>query len=82
MNSKKLNRIKVVLVEKDKKGTWLADQLGKSGYTVSRWATNKQQPSVEQLFEIANLLGVEVKDLLVSQDVAMQDKINNNSADI
>ena len=65
---KKLNRIKVVLAEKDLTNKWLGQQLGKSEYTVSRWTTNKQQPSVEQLFDIAKTLHVEVKDLLISQN--------------
>ena len=57
---KKLNRIKVVLAEKDLTNKWLGQQLGKSEYTGSRWTTNKQQPSVEQLFDIAKLLNFEV----------------------
>jgi putative transcriptional regulator len=65
---RKLNRIKVVLAEKDLTNKWLGQQLGKSEYTVSRWTTNKQQPSVEQLFDIAKTLHVEVKDLLISQN--------------
>jgi DNA-binding XRE family transcriptional regulator len=65
---RKLNRMKVVLAEKDLTNKWLGQQLGKSEYTVSRWTTNKQQPSVEQLFDIAKLLNVEVKDLLLTQD--------------
>lgn len=65
---KKLNRIKVVLAEKDLTNKWLGQQLGKSEFTVSRWTTNKQQPSVEQLFDIAKTLHVEVKDLLISQN--------------
>ncbi|MES4921747.1 helix-turn-helix transcriptional regulator [Hoylesella timonensis] len=73
--NKKLNRIKVVLAEKDLTNKWLGQQLGKSEFTVSRWITNKQQPSVEQLFQIANLLKVEVKDLLVSQDQISSDMI-------
>ena len=65
---RKLNRIKVVLAEKDLTNKWLGQQLGKSEYIVSRWTTNKQQPTVEQLFDIAKLLNVEVKDLLLTQD--------------
>jgi DNA-binding XRE family transcriptional regulator len=76
--NKKLNRIKVVLVEKDLTNKWLGQQLGKSEFTVSRWITNKQQPSVEQLFQIANLLKVEVKDLLVSQDQISSDMIQSS----
>lgn len=68
--SRKLNRIKAVLAEKGKTNKWLGEQVGKSEFTVSRWATNKLQPSVQQLFEIASSLQVEVKDLLVSQEEA------------
>lgn len=59
-----LNRIKVALVEHQRSSKWLAEQLGKSETTISRWVSNKIQPSVEQLFEIANLLDMDVKDLL------------------
>ncbi|MDO4957477.1 MAG: helix-turn-helix transcriptional regulator [Bacteroidales bacterium] len=61
-----LNRIKVVLVEKDKTGKWLAEQLGKSTCTVSKWCKNSIQPDIKTLNEIANLLDVDVKELLVS----------------
>lgn len=60
------NRIKVVLVEKDKTGKWLAEQLGKSTCTVSKWCKNSIQPDIKTFNEIANLLDVDVKDLLVS----------------
>lgn len=58
------NRIKVVLVEKQRTSKWLAEQMGKTEMTVSRWCTNKSQPSITNLIEIADLLGVDVKDLL------------------
>jgi len=61
---KNYNRIRVVLAEQAKTNKWLAERLGKSGNTVSRWATNKSQPSVEQLYEIAFALGIDVRDLL------------------
>lgn len=64
-----LNRIKVVLVEKDKTGKWLADQLGKSTCTVSKWCQNTIQPDLKTLNEIANLLKVDVKDLLTSNNL-------------
>lgn len=60
------NRIKIVLVEQNKTGKWLADQLGKSTCTVSKWCQNTIQPDLKTLNEIANLLKVDVKDLLVS----------------
>ena len=59
-------QVKIVLAEKEKTGTWLFEQMGHNISTVSRWMTNKVQPSVEQLFEIANHLDVDVKELLVS----------------
>ena len=60
-----MNRIKVVLAEKQRTNRWLAEQMGKSENTVSRWCSNKSQPSIVQLQEIANLLDVRV--LLKSQ---------------
>ena len=66
MEIQRYNRLKIVLVEKERTGTWLSEQMGHSISTVSRWMTNKVQPSVEQLFEIAHHLDVDVKELLVS----------------
>jgi DNA-binding XRE family transcriptional regulator len=63
---KQINRLKVVLVEQNKTGKWLAETLGKNEATVSRWCTNEYQPSLETLVEIAKLLKVDVKELLVS----------------
>ena len=60
------NIIKAVLAENDKTGTWLSEKMDRNIGTVSRWMTNKVQPSVEQLYEIAHHLDVDVKDLLVS----------------
>ena len=61
----KLNRIKVVLVEKQKTGKWLAEQLGKSNCTVSKWCSNTTQPDLNTLDNISKLLDVNIKDLLV-----------------
>ena len=61
-----LNRIKLVLVEQNKTGKWLADALGKTPSTVSKWCQNTIQPDLKTLNEIANFLKVDVKDLLVS----------------
>ena len=51
-------------LERQKTSKWLAEQMNKSEATISRWASNKTQPSVEQLFEIARHLNMDVKDLL------------------
>lgn len=63
-----INRIKVVLVEKKKTNKWLAEQLGKHAATISRWCTNSAQPSLETLLEIAKVLEVDPRELLVPID--------------
>ena len=65
-NMKDLNRIKVVLVEKKRTNKWLAEQLGKDPATISKWCTNTSQPDLATLLHVANLLEVDVKDLLNS----------------
>lgn len=69
MDEHKYNRIKVVLAEKDKTGRWLAEQIGKSNCTVSKYVNQKVQPDIKTLNVIANVLDVDVKDLLVSNRV-------------
>lgn len=59
-----LNRIKTILAERGKSNLWLAERIGKSPTTVSRWCTNDNQPSVETLFQIAQLLDVDIRELL------------------
>lgn len=61
-----INRIKVVLTVKNRKGKWLAEKLGVNKMTVSAWCTNKMQPHLSTLVKIAKLLKVDVKDLLNS----------------
>ena len=65
MSNETINRIKVVLVEQRKTNKWLAEKLGKTQATVSRWAGNKAQPSLDKLVEIARLLKVEARILLI-----------------
>ena len=64
-DTKDINRIKVVLVEKKRTNKWLAAQ-GKDPATVSKWCTNTSQPGLETLLQIANVLEVDVKELLNS----------------
>ncbi len=66
MQMKQINRLKVVLVEQNRTGKWLAETLGKNEATVSRWCTNETQPSLETLVDVAKVLNVDVKDLLIS----------------
>lgn len=68
MNQKKriYNRIKAVLAEKGKTNIWLAERLKMNKTTVSKWCTNDVQPTMETLFDIADTLDIDVRDLLVS----------------
>jgi transcriptional regulator with XRE-family HTH domain len=59
------NRLKVVLVERNKTSKWLAETLNMNPATVSRWCSNKTQPSLDTLSEIAKVLDVDIRDLLV-----------------
>ena len=69
-----LNRIKVVLVEQKKTGKWLADQLGKSTCTVSKGCQNTTQPDLLTLEQIAQLLEVDIRDLLVGTKLTTTSK--------
>lgn len=61
-----INRIKVVLAENNKTNKWLARELKMNETTISRWCTNRSQPSIETLLKIAKLLNVDIKELLSS----------------
>ena len=65
MGTTNLNRLKVVLVEQNKTGKWLAEQLGKSTCSVSKWCQNTVQPNLQTLDKIARILNVSIKDLLI-----------------
>ncbi|AXP83077.1 helix-turn-helix protein [Mariniflexile rhizosphaerae] len=66
MTSKRnYNRIRVVLAEQDRTNKWLAEKVRKNRTTVSRWCTNDMQPSVETLAEIAEILNVDIRELLL-----------------
>ena len=61
-----MNRIKDVLEEKGIKQKWLAEKLGKSFNSVNSYVQNRQQPRLEVLNEIAKILDVDVKDIIIS----------------
>lgn len=61
---KQLNRIKVVLVEQNRTAKRLSEQIGKKTCSVSRWCTNTSQPDLETLFRIAEVLNVDVRELI------------------
>lgn len=62
-----MNRIKEVLDEKGIKQVWLAEKLGKSYNMVNSYVQNRRQPSLEVLYQISEILGVDVKELIVSK---------------
>ena len=64
MHRKELNRLRVVLAEQKVTNKWLAEQIGKSQTTISRWSKNEMQPSLETLANIASVLNVDIRDLL------------------
>jgi len=65
MARKAINRIKVALVERGRTNKWLASKLNKSAGTVSRWCTNDMQPSLGTLVQIAEILKMDIRELLV-----------------
>jgi transcriptional regulator with XRE-family HTH domain len=67
-----MNCIKEVLEDQGRSQRWLADKLGKSYNMVNAYVQNRQQPRVEVLYEIADLLAVDVKDLLVSNKLEVK----------
>ena len=69
INIERINRLKVVLAEKNRKGKWLAEQLGKNEATVSRWCSNTAQPSLEMLVKIAYILNVDPRQLLNGNNI-------------
>ena len=61
-----MNRIKEVLEEKGIKQIWLAEKLGKSYNMVNAYVQNRQQPRLEILMSIAEILDIDVKELIIS----------------
>lgn len=69
-----MNRIKAVLAEKQLTARWLAAELGKTENTVSRWCSNKVQPSLPQLYLIAKILNVDVHCLIANNKYAIEEQ--------
>ena len=76
-SNKDLNRLKVILAEKKKSNLWLSKQLGCAPTTVSKWCTNSSQPDVASLLRIADLLEVDIKELIVREYKAYIEKANS-----
>ncbi|MBP8687641.1 MAG: helix-turn-helix transcriptional regulator [Prevotella sp.] len=64
MEEQSLNRIRVALAEKNKSNKWLAEQIGVSVITMSRWVNNRMQPSLDQLVKMAKALDIDVTELI------------------
>ena len=74
MEVKKLNRLKVVMAEKDLSNTWLSDRLGVSQATVSKWMTNFSQPNLETLIKISKVLNVDLNELVRPDEVQIDEE--------
>lgn len=61
-----INRLKAVLAEKGKSAKWLAESLGKDPATISKWCTNRNQPTIETFIKVARILEIDVRELFVS----------------
>ena len=71
-----INRLKLVLVEKKKTSKWLADELGVIPSTVSKWCTNSSQPDLARLLKIAELLEVDIRELIIKEyDAYLREKM-------
>jgi transcriptional regulator with XRE-family HTH domain len=71
-----INRLKLVLVEKKRTSKWLADELGVIPSTVSKWCTNSSQPDLARLLKIAELLEVDIRELIVKEyDAYLREKM-------
>lgn len=69
MANKRINRLKIVLAEKEKSNNWLAEHLGRDKATISKWCTNTSQPDIETFIKISKLLDVELTDLVRTDSV-------------
>ncbi len=68
MENKDLNRLKLVLVEKKRTGVWLAEELGVSSVTVSKWCSNITQPTLPTIRKIAELLEVDPREIITGNE--------------
>ena len=76
-----INRLKIVLFEKNRTGVWLAEQLGVNPSTVSKWCTNSSQPDLGSLLKIADLLEVDIRELFIREykQLIIEQESRNNS---
>ena len=77
LNMANLNRLKAVLADAGQTNKWLAEQLGKDPVTISKWCTNTTQPDLQTLSRISELLGVDIRELLVASPKMSKTVLNN-----
>lgn len=80
MESKNLNRLRVVIAEKNVTNKWLSEQLGIGQATISKWVTNTSQPNLEMLVKLSKVLEVDMKDLVRYDDVVVEKKEETEEA--
>ena len=78
MGNKKLNRLRVVIAEKNLSNKWLSEQLGVGQATISKWVTNTSQPNLEMLIKISKLLEIDINDLIRFDEVVVEKKAVTN----
>lgn len=80
MESKNLNRLRVVIAEKNVTNKWLSEQLGIGQATISKWVTNTSQPNLEMLVKLSKVQEVDMKDLVRYDDVVVEKKEETEEA--
>ena len=73
MEPKQLNRLRVIIAEKNLTNKWLSGQLGVGQATVSKWVQNNAQPNLEMLIKIAKVLNVHLNELVRFDEVSMKE---------
>lgn len=69
-----MNRLRVVIAEKNLSNKWLSEQLGIGQPTISKWVTNSAQPNLEQLIKLSKILKVDINDLIRPEQVVIEKK--------
>ena len=69
MEQKNLNRLRVIIAEKNLTSKWLSEQLGVSQATVSKWVQNNAQPNLEMLIKLSKILNVDINELIRPEEV-------------
>lgn len=64
MDNKNLNRLKVILAERNLSNKWLSEKLGRDQATISKWVTNTTQPNLEMLLKICEVLNIEIGEIV------------------